>query len=89
MFLHPVLHGAFIVICQNGILNYYNKTVTGGVSLNLDKNNTLGGQLTYQRENDRYNGESNNVMMQGENVYERLNSTLDSHSHYNQWQANM
>lgn len=69
--------------------NYYNKTVTGGVSLNLDKNNTLGGQLTYQRENDRYNGESNNVMMQGENVYERLNSTLDSHSHYNQWQANM
>lgn len=55
----------------------------------MDKNNTLGGQLTYQRENDRYNGESNNVMMQGENVYERLNSTLDSHSHYNQWQANM
>lgn len=69
--------------------NYYNKTVTGGISLNLDKNNTLGGQVAYQRENDKYNGESSNVMMQGESVYERLNSTICSHSHYIQWQANV
>lgn len=69
--------------------NYYNKTVTGGISLNLDKNNTLGGQVAYQRENDKYNGESSNVMMQGESIYERLNSTICSHSHYIQWQANV
>lgn len=69
--------------------NYYNKSVTGGISINLNKNNTIGGQVTYQRDNDRYNGKSSNVMTRGVSEFERLNSTINSRSRYNQWQSNI
>ena len=69
--------------------NYYNKAVTGGISMDLNKNHTIGGQVTYQRDNDRYRGVSNNVMTQGKRVYESLISTIYSQSHYNQWQSNI
>lgn len=69
--------------------NYYNHTISGGMSIFLNKHNTLGGQVAYQRETDRYGGESNNFISKDGTIYEKLNSTILSNSLYDQWQSNV
>lgn len=69
--------------------NYYDHTVTGGISVFINKNNTLGGQVTYQKETEHYGGLSTNEIYRDKLLYENLSSEIFSKSRYNQWQSNI
>lgn len=69
--------------------NYYDQTVSGGISVFLNKNNILGGQATYQKDTEHYGGKSTNRIFRDELLYEDLSSDIFSKSKYNQWQTNV
>ena len=69
--------------------NYYVHTVSGGFSVFLNKNNTLGGQVTFQKVTERYGGNSMNQIYRDELLYEDLSSDIFSKSKYSQWQSNI
>lgn len=69
--------------------NYYVHTVSGGFSVFLNKNNTLGGQVTYQKDTERYGGNSMNQIYRDGLLYEDLSSDIFSKSKYSQWQSNI
>lgn len=69
--------------------NYYVQTASGGFSVFLNKSNTLGGQVTYQKDTEHYGGESTNRIYRDEVLYEKLSSDILSKSRYNQWQSNV
>ena len=68
---------------------YYDQTVSGGMSVNIDKNDTVGGQVSYQKETEHYGGESDNLISRDAVLYERMKSAINARSHYDQWQSNL
>ena len=69
--------------------NYYNQTLTGGISTELAKGHSVGTSLTYSKETDRWGGTSISQMHHNDKLFEDLYSDILSHANYNQWIGNL
>lgn len=69
--------------------NYYNQDMTGGLSLFLHENHTVGGQVSYSEETDRWGGSSVSSVMRNEVDFESLRVDINARSRYRQWNSNL
>ena len=69
--------------------DYYTYNITGGTILYLPNGGTLGGQLAYSKEIDRYGGTGVAEMLKNSTLFETLSSTIHSPSVYHQWWGNV
>ena len=69
--------------------NYYDYTLSGGVSYQPSENHSLGTRWSYTDYTSRYGGPTSNTMLQDGEMYESLSSFTDSPSGYNQVTGNV